>query len=85
MYLLDHSFHPERVVNSSFDQVIKRHVQDVGHIDQQIDGYTPSAKFEFSKMVRADVQFFSQPLLRKAAFPACSPETASEFNLIEGK
>ena len=33
MYLLDHSFHPERVMNSSFDQVIKRHVQYVGHID----------------------------------------------------
>ena len=60
MYLTDELFHAEWVPLIALDQIVKRYMQGIGYVDQQVNGYTPSAKFEFPEMVCADVQFFSQ-------------------------
>ena len=61
MYLTDELFHAEWVPLIALDQIVKRYMQGIEYVDQQVNGYTPSAKFELSEMIRADVQFIGQP------------------------
>ena len=66
MYLTDELFHAEWVPLIALDQIVKRYMQGIGYVDQQVNGYTPSAKFEFP---RWSVLMFSSSASRSCVKP----------------
>lgn len=75
--------HLKRGVRCPFQQIIKRGVYRFGDIQQQIDGHTAFAMFDFAEVIYADIKCSCQCLLRHPPpFPQ-SPQPTPEFGLIK--
>ena len=75
--------HLKRGVYRPFQQIIERDIQRFGDIQQQIDGHTAFAMFDFTEMIYADIERSRQCLLRHPPLFPQIPQPTPEFDLIK--